>query len=390
MIHLADFEERIYHDAAAPCFKKEGNAYTVEARGAYSIGGFLASAPLEDAAGHYLSATVGVTTAGERTRALALLLFYDAAGNKLQSDVLSDCDGRHSTRVKVPEGATTVMLELIAYCFSEGSAVFSSPTLCEAEPPSDRSFTVVSAYFKREGTNEANMRAMLALIERAGASEEKPCIVCFTESAYDLGVKGNLYISEDDPDVARIREAARRAGVYVLFTFHELDTYRHNTAILIDPEGKTVGKYRKVQPTLGELRLGIAPGEDLPVFELPFAKVGILICWDQYFVETARTLARKGAEVILWPSRGYHEERMLTRARDTGVYLVSIHPLPERCCVAGPCEWRILARGEGEEGYAAYRIDPDARPVSEYKSFGKNGGNDKEIYLREVRRELYR
>ena len=81
---------------------------------------------------------------------------------------------------------------------------------------------------------------------------------------------------------------------------------------------------------------------------------------------------------------------MLTRARDTGVYIASIHPIPERCCVAGPAEWRILARGEGEEGYAAYRIDPEARPVSEYKSFGKNGGNDKEIYLNEVRRELYR
>ena len=390
MIHLTDFEERIYHEAAAPCFRKEGTVYTIEARGAYSIGGFLASSPLSAVDGEYLSASVGVTTTGEGTRAMALLLFFDAEERKLQSDFLSDRDGGYSACVKVPEGAVKVSLELIAYCFSAGGAVFSSPLLTEAEPPKDRSFTVATAYFRREGTREANMQAMLALIDRAGAKEEKPCVVCFTECAYDLGVTGYHYMSEDDPEVTRIREAARRNSVYVLFTFHELDTYRYNAAILIDPEGKTVGKYRKVQPTLGELRLGIAPGEELPVFELPFAKVGILICWDQYFVETARALARKGAELILWPSRGYHEERMLTRARDTGVYLVSIHPIPERCCVAGPCEWRILARGEGEEGYAAYRIDPDARPVSEYKSFGKNGGNDKEIYLSEVRRELYR
>ena len=390
MIQLSDFEERIYHDAAAPCFKKEGDRYTIEVRGAYSIGAFLASAPLEDTAGRWLSASVGITVEGERTRAVAILMFFDAGGNKLQSDVLSDRDGGYSIRVKVPAGAARASLELIAYGFSEGRVVFSSPILCEAEPPKDRSFTVATAYFKREGSNEANMQAMLSLIERAGATEEKPCIVAFTECAYDLGVKGYHYMTEDDPEITRIREAAKRAGVYVLFTFHELDTYRYNAAILIDPEGKTVGKYRKVQPTLGELRLGIAPGEELPVFGLPFAKVGVLICWDQYFVETARALARKGAELILWPSRGYHEERMLTRARDTGVYLVSIHPIPERCCVAGPCEWRILARGEGEEGYAAYRIDPDARPVSEYKSFGKNGGNDKEIYLSEVRRELYR
>ena len=390
MIHPTDFEERIYHDAAAPRFERGGECYAIRANGKYSIGCFLASAPLEDAAGCYLSASVGIATEGERTRAMALLLFFDAEERKLQSDILSECGGQYSARVKVPEGAVKVTLELIAYCFSAGGAVFSSPLLTDAEPPKDRSFTVAAAYFKREGTRAANMQAMLALIDRAGANEEKPCVVCFTECAYDLGVTGYHYMSEDDPEITRIREAAVKAGVYVLFTFHELDTYRYNTAILIDPEGRTVGKYRKVQPTLGELRLGIVPGEELPVFDLPFAKVGVLICWDQYFVETARALARRGAEVILWPSRGYHEERMLTRARDTGVHIVSIHPIPERCCVAGPCEWRILARGEGEEGYAAYRIDPDARPVSEYKSFGKNGGNDKEIYLSEVRRELYR
>lgn len=390
MIQLTDFEEHIYHDTATPLFKKEGGSYTIEANGAYSIGGFLATTPLDGAEGKFLSASVEVATEGERTRAMALLLFYDAEGTKLQSDFLAGQEGLRHVRVQVPKGAVRATVELIAYCFSEGRAVFSAPTLYEAEPPKDRSFTAVTAYFKKEGTTEANMKAMLSLIERAAASEEKPCIVCFTESAYDLGVKGNRYISENDPDVTRIREAAKRCGVYVLFTFHELDTYLHNTAIVIDPEGKTVVKYRKVQPTLGELRMGFAPGEELPVFDLPFGRFGILICWDQYFQETARTLADKGAEVILWASRGYHEERMLTRARDNGVYIVSIHPFPDRCCVAGPAEWKILARGEGEEGYAAYRINPDARPVSEYKSFGKNGGNDKEIYLGELRRELYR
>ena len=390
MIRLEHVEERIYHEAAAPCFTKEGDTYGIRARGAYSIGGYIAEAPLNAVVGSHLTASVGIVSEGERTRAMALLLFVDAEGNKLRSDLLADRGGTHGITVEIPEGAVTVTLELIAYCFSEGGAFFSAPTLREAAPPQDRSFTVAAAYFRREGDREANMKAMLSLIERAGATEEKPCIVAFTEAAYDLGIKGNLYLSEDAPDITRIREAAKRCGVYVLFPFHELDTYRYNTAILIDPEGKTVGKYRKVQPTLGELRLGIAPGEELPVFELPFAKIGVLICWDQYFPETARALTRKGAEVILWPSRGYHEERMLTRARDNGVYLVSIHPLPERTCVAGPAEWRILARGEGEEGYAAYRIDPNARPVSEYKSFGKSGGNDKEIYLSELRRELYR
>lgn len=389
MLPLTAFEERVYHEASAPLFLHESDSYTIRAREGYSIGAFVASSRLDSLTEGYLSASVGIRAEGEGTRAMALLLFFDAAGNKLQSDFLSDRGERHTALVKIPEGAVKVSLELIAYAFS-GSAVFSAPTVTVAEPPKDRSFTVATAYFKREGSNEANMQAMLSLIDRAGKDMEKPALICFTECAYDLGVTGYHYMSEDDPEVTRIREAARQSGIYVLFTFHELDTYRYNTAILIDPEGNTVGKYRKVQPTLGELRLGIAPGKELPVFELPFARLGILICWDQYFHETARALARKGAEVILWPSRGYHEERMLTRARDNGVYIVSTHPLADRCCIAGPAEWRILARGEGEEGYATYRINPDDRLVSEYKSFGRLGGNDKEIYLGEVRRELYR
>ncbi|MBE6695398.1 MAG: carbon-nitrogen hydrolase family protein [Ruminococcaceae bacterium] len=387
MFHPDKFEERIYSDASAPQFNTEGDCYSIKANGSYSIGAFISSSPLSELEGEYLSASVGIESEGKGTQAMAILLFFDAEGRKLQSDFLSDRGGIYTACVKVPSGAVKVSLELICYCF-EGGAVFSAPTLTEAEPPKDRSFTVATAYFKREGSTEANMRAILSLIDRAGKDEEKPTLICFTEAAYDLGLS-HCYIPESHPDVQKVREAAKRNSIYVLFTFHEDDKYHYNTAILIDPNGETVGKYRKVQPTLGELRMGIAPGTELPVFELPFAKVGVIICWDQYFYETSRTLVRKGAEVILWPSRGYHEERMLTRARDNGVYLVSSHPLPERCCIAGPAEWKILARGEGEEGYASYRIDLNDRLVSEYKSFGKNGGNDNEIYLNELRRDFY-
>ena len=59
------------------------------------------------------------------------------------------------------------------------------------------------------------------------------------------------------------------------------------------------------------------------------------------------------------------------------------------CRVIGGAGRTVLARGEGEYGYVAHRIDPDERQVSEYKSFGKNGGNDREIYLNERRNDFY-
>ena len=390
MLHLTEFEECTYHKNAIPRFTKSGNTYTVEATGTYAIGAFAAKTPLSAAEAEWLTAKVGIRQFGKGTRAMALLLFYDAEGKKLQSDFLAAEGDAYAVSVKIPAGSAEAVLELICYAF-DGGATFTAPTLTEAEPPRERSFRVAAAYIKREGSLEANLCAVNELIDRAGKESEKPDIICFTESVYDIAVTPRCFIKEASDVVDSVRESARRNAMYVLFTFHEEgeDGYLYNTALLLSPTGETVGKYRKVQPTLGELKSGIAPGTEQPVFDLPFAKIGVLICWDQYFYETSRALVRKGAEVILWPSRGYHEERMLTRARDNGVYYVSIHPLAERCCVAGPAGWRILARGEGESGYVTYRIDLNDRQISEYKSFGLNGGRDREIYLSELRSDFY-
>ena len=388
MLCLSELTPHSYHETTEPRFEAHDGRYTIYGTGEYAIGAYLASAPLSEPDGEWIAAGVDAVTEGESTRAMALVLFYNEKDEKLQSDFLTETAGHYEIAVKIPAGAVRVTLELICYTFG-GSATFSGVSMRECAPKKDRSFIAAAAYFKREGSTEANMRAVLSLIDLAGAAEEKPDILCFTEGVHSVGVGHNVYIAPDHEDILRVREAAKRNAMYVLFPYHEVSPYRHNTAILIDPNGEIVGQYNKVQPTLGELRNGIVPGRDLPVFDLPFARVGILICWDQYFYETSRALVRKGAEVILWASRGYHDERMVTRARDNGVYYVCAHPFPDRCVIAGPAGWQVLARGEGEYGYVAHRIDPDERLVSEYKSFGKNGGNDKEIYLNELRSDFY-
>ena len=377
-----------YHETTKPRFEEGDGRYTLIGSGEYTIGAYVATVPLASLEGEWIAAEVDATAEGEGSRAMALLLFYNEKDEKLQSDFLSEKDGHYEVRLKVPEGAVRAVFEMIGDTRG-GRITFSCPKVTECAPKRDRSFIAAVGYFKREGTTEANMRAVLSLIDLAGAAEEKPDILCFTEGVHSVGVGHNVYITPDHEDILRVREAARCNAMYVLFPYHEEAPYRYNTAILIDPQGEVVGKYNKVQPTLGELRNGIVPGRELPVFDLPFARVGILICWDQYFYETSRALVKKGAEVILWASRGYHDERMVTRARDNGVYYVCAHPFSDRCVIAGPAGWKVLARGEGEYGYIAHRIDPDERPVSEYKSFGKNGGNDKEIYLNELRRDLY-
>lgn len=102
---------------------------------------------------------------------------------------------------------------------------------------------------------------------------------------------------------------ARELQIVLVITVYELDGYRRfNTAVVFDEEGDILGKYRKrhipddLKNYYGEAYY-FAPGDlGTPVFETSVGKIGVLICWDQWFPEAARTLARQGAEVILYPT----------------------------------------------------------------------------------------
>ena len=76
-----------------------------------------------------------------------------------------------------------------------------------------------------------------------------------------------------------------------------------NSAALISSDGKLAGVYRKTHETKDVLqKMPYDLGDDLPVFETPWGIIGILICHDRWYPENARTLRRKGAEVILNPT----------------------------------------------------------------------------------------
>jgi N-carbamoylputrescine amidase len=80
----------------------------------------------------------------------------------------------------------------------------------------------------------------------------------------------------------------------------------HNTAVVIDADGKVLGKYRKMHipddPGFYE-KFYFTPGDlGFRVFETRYAKIGVLICWDQWFPEAARLVALEGAEIIFYPT----------------------------------------------------------------------------------------
>ena len=102
------------------------------------------------------------------------------------------------------------------------------------------------------------------------------------------------------PSIERLMKLARELDIYICAGITEDDHYIHyNTQFIVGPEG-FIGKQRKVHMS-GDEYLYFRGGTELPVFELPFARVGIIICYDNLFPEISRCLAVKGAEVLLCP-----------------------------------------------------------------------------------------
>ncbi len=104
---------------------------------------------------------------------------------------------------------------------------------------------------------------------------------------------GHLAKSHEVVIIASLFEQ-RAAGVY------------HNTAVVIDADGSLIGKYRKMHipddPGYYE-KFYFTPGDlGFRVFETRFAKIGVCICWDQWFPEAARLTALLGAELIVYPT----------------------------------------------------------------------------------------
>ncbi|WP_170121557.1 carbon-nitrogen hydrolase family protein [Saccharopolyspora spinosa] len=126
----------------------------------------------------------------------------------------------------------------------------------------------------------------------------------------------------DDPALLPLHHVVRRTGVHAVLGLLErgTDGYVYNTALALGPAG-TLGHYRKQHiPFMGADRF-VAPGDDgAPrVFDTPFGRVGMMICFDLRFPESARELALAGADIIVmptaWPASATLLAELVTRVR---------------------------------------------------------------------------
>jgi N-carbamoylputrescine amidase len=115
------------------------------------------------------------------------------------------------------------------------------------------------------------------------------------------------------PSTERLAQAARATGTVVIGSLFEQRApgLYHNTAVVLDADGRLLGLYRKMHipddPLYFE-KYYFTPGDlGFRVFETRFARIGVLVCWDQWFPEAARLTAQQGAEVLFYPTAiGWH------------------------------------------------------------------------------------
>ncbi len=180
------------------------------------------------------------------------------------------------------------------------------------------------------------------------------------------------------PDEAtdRLCEAAREAGVAVAMGVNERNveasgTTLYNTLLYIGPDGSILGRHRKLVPTAGErLVWGRGDGSDLEAYDLPFGRVGGLICWENYMPLARYAFWAWGTQVFVAPTwdRGEPWISTLRHGAKEG-----------RCYVVGCCspvrtadlterfgELEPFLEGVGEwlnPGGSAI-VDPDGRVVA--------------------------
>jgi N-carbamoylputrescine amidase len=162
---------------------------------------------------------------------------------------------------------------------------------------------------------KANIEKTVAGIERA--AEQGAQIICTQElfqTPYFCQVMDYKIFDlaeEVDENSATIKELSGLAAeldivlIAALFEKRTVGLY-HNTAAVIDADGKFLGKYRKMHiphdPGYLE-KFYFTPGDlGYQVFKTKFADIGLLICWDQWYPEAARLTAMKGAEIIFIPT----------------------------------------------------------------------------------------
>jgi predicted amidohydrolase len=244
-------------------------------------------------------------------------------------DRITDAEGwaEVSDTYLAPSRATRAIVELHLRWAPRGRVEWSNISMIESPPPLERKVRLAAVHLRPQGgkTPMDNCRMFEPLI--AEAAQKRADLVVLPETLTFVGLGKSFFdVSEPipGPSTEYFGELAKKHNLYIVAGLVERENHLiYNVAVMLGPDGRIVGKYRKVALPRGEIEAGLTPGSEYPVFDTRFGKVGMMICYDGFFPEVARRLSDNGAEVIAWPVWGCNPLLASARACENHVYLVS-------------------------------------------------------------------
>jgi len=180
-----------------------------------------------------------------------------------------------------------------------------------AVPP--RPVTVAAVQMSCGWDREANIARAEQLVREAAAKGAQVILIpelfetpyfCIEQDSRHLALAQPL---QDNAAIRHFRAVARELEVVLPISFFERDQLAYfNSVAIVDADGAILGVYRKAHIPNGpgyQEKTYFSPGDSgFKVWSTRYGRLGVGICWDQWFPETARVMALKGAELLLFPT----------------------------------------------------------------------------------------
>jgi|GEM_PF-406689 len=283
--------------------------------------------------------------------------------------------------VTAPEGAKELTIRYIFRWSAKGSSSWSVP---QVEPATATERKPVKVCVVSDGTKmglktkhpmsiqglglapevEKSINLWAGLI--LDACDRKPQFILTPETIIGGPNPLENAVTVPGPATRPFEQIAREHHVHLMLGVYErAGDARHNSTVLISPEGKVIGVYRKVHLATSEGWSGLTPGNSFPVFSTGIGRIGSIICMDTMLPESSRMLALNGADIICLPIMGdlradrlspgsplFNEDRwkaiMRTRALDSQANLIVARNSGQGSCIIDR-RGDIIAWNEGDK-----------------------------------------
>ena len=165
---------------------------------------------------------------------------------------------------------------------------------------------------KFEGTKARTIARSIELIARAAAKGAQLIVLQELHQTHYFCQRENTenfdYAQDFERDLRLWSEVAKRFGVVLVSSLFERRAagLYHNTAVVFERDGRIAGKYRKMHipddPQFYE-KFYFTPGDlGFEPIDTSVGRLGVLVCWDQWYPEAARAMALRGAELLIYPT----------------------------------------------------------------------------------------